>query len=309
MRVKGYLILLMVMMASLLITPVHATGVTISVQNGQFRMKMVLSLNQNMTAFPNTTVSLDASQDVSLHSAFANALQQADPSAQLTSLGLQITSTNDWLNITANMGVTGVSTVNGDVATFNCTWKSFNVPTDLSAQNLSYNTIGPVYLLPVVDYYVNASKYELKPNATITAVTFFSNASSVPGYRLADQVGNFTLFNFSPLNVPLEQWNRTYNIQNDTTTWRYTPPQVLAVSISGTRGLNNTFQMFANYAYDAEIVLSGIGQGSGNTLRVDVGSGHREELMIAAVVLFIALSIGVQMLFRSKKRKVILGRR
>jgi hypothetical protein len=67
--------------------------------------------------------------------------------------------------------------------------------------------------------------------------------------------------------------------------------------------------MFANYGYAAEIVLSGIGQASGNTLRVDVGSGHREELMIAAVVFFIALSIGIQMLFRSKKRKVILGRR
>ena len=308
MRVKAYIIFL-VTITSLLIIPVHATGVTISAQNGQLQMKMVLSLNQNMTTFPTRTLSLNASQDTSLRSAFANALQQADPSAQLSSLTLQITSTSDWLNVTATMGVSGVSTVNGDVATFNSTWKSFDVATDLSAQNLSYNAVGSVYLRPVVDYYVNASKYELKPNATITAVTFFSNETSVPGYRLANQVGNFTLFDFSPLNVPLEQWNKTYNIQNDTTSWRFTPPQALMVSLSGTRGLNNTFQIFANYGYDAEILLPGVAQGSGNTLLVGVGSGHREEVMIAAVIFFIALAVGAQILFRSKKRKVILGRR
>jgi len=308
MHVKAYIIFL-VTISSLLIAPVHAAGVTISVQNGQLQMKMILSLNQNMTTLPARTLSLNASQDSYLHSAFTNALQQADPSAQLSSLTLQITSTSDWLNVTATMGVGGVSTLNGDVATFNSTWKSFDVATDLSAQNLSYNAVGSVYLRPVVDYYVNASKYELKPNATITAVTFFSNETSVPGYRLANQVGNFTLFDFSPLNAPLEQWNKTYNIQNDTTSWRYTPPQALAVSLSGTRGLNKAFQIFANYGYDAEIVLPGVAQGSGNTLMVGVGSGHREEVMIAAVIFFIALAVGVQLLFRSKKRKVILGRR
>ncbi|HKM78124.1 MAG TPA: hypothetical protein VJZ03_03535, partial [Candidatus Bathyarchaeia archaeon] len=156
MRIKAYIIFL-VTITSLFIVPVHAAGVTISVQNGQFQMKMILSLNQNMTTLPTTTLSLDASQDSSLHSAFANALQQADPSAQLSSLTLQITSTNDWLNVTATMVVSGVSTVNGDVAAFNSTWKSFDVATDLSARNLSYNTVGSVYLRPVVDYYVNAS--------------------------------------------------------------------------------------------------------------------------------------------------------
>ncbi len=308
MRVKAYIIFL-VTITSLFIIPVHGTGVTISTQNGQFQTKMILSLHQNITTLPTTTLSLDASQDSSLRSAFANALQQADPSAQLSGLTLQITSTNDWLNVTATMGVSGVSTLNGDVASFNSTWKSFDVATDLSAQNLSYNTVGRVYFRPAVEYYVNASDYELKPNATITAVTFFANETSVPGYRLADQVGNFTLFDFSPLNVPLEQWNRTYNIPNDTTSWRYTPAEALAVSVSGTRGLNNTFQIFANYGYNAEIVLPGLGQGSGNTLLVDVGSGHREEVMVGAVIFFIAVAVGVQMLFRSKKRKMILGRR
>jgi hypothetical protein len=308
MRVKAYIIFL-VTITSLFVIPVHAAGVTISAQNDQLQMKMILSLNQNMTTLPTTTLSLDASQDSSLHSAFANALQQADPSSQLSNLTLQIVSRSEWLNVTATMVVSGVSNVNGDVATFNSTWKSFDVATDLSAQNLSYNTVGSVYLRPVIDYYVNASKYELKPNATITAVTFFSNETSVPGYRLANQVGNFTLFDFSPLNVPLEQWNKTYNIQNDTTTWRYTPPQPLAVSLSATRGLNNTFQIFANYGYDAEIVLPGVAQGTGNTLLVGVGSGHREEAMIAAVIFFIALAVSVQILFRSKKRRVILGRR
>ena len=308
MRTKAYFIFLTTIV-SLFVVPVHGAAVTISVQNGQLQSKMMLSLHQNMTAFPTKSLTLDSSQDNSLQSAFASALQAVDPYAQLAGLTLQITTANDWLNITATMGITGVSSVNGNIESLNTTWKSFDMASDLRGQTLAYNVVGNVYLRPVIEYYVNASKYEMRPNATITAVTFFSNGTSVPGDRLANQVGNFTMFNFSPLNVPLEQWNKTYNIQNDTTTWRYTPPQALSISLTATRGLNDTFQNFANYAYDAEIVVPGVGRGVGNTLSVDVGSGHREEIMVGAIILFIAVAVVSQLMFRSKRRKVILGRR
>ena len=308
MRAKAYFIFLTTIV-SLFVVPVHGAAVTISVQNGQLQSKMMLSLHQNMTAFPTKSLTLDSSQDNSLQSAFASALQEVDPSAQLAGLTLQVTTASDWLNITATMGITGVSSVNGNIESLNTTWKSFDATSDLRAQNFAYNVIGNAYLRPVIEYYVNASKYEMRPNATITAVTFFSNGTSVPGDRLANQVGNFTMFNFSPLNVPLEQWNKTYNIQNDTTTWRYTPPQALSISLTATRGLNDTFQSFANYAYDAEIVVPGVGRGVGNTLSVDVGSGHREEIMVGAIILFIAFAVVSQLMFRSKRRKVILGRR
>ena len=80
------------------------------------------------------------------------------------------------------------------------TWRRFNVSTDLRSGNFSYNTVGSVYLRPVVDYYVNASKFENNPNATIKGVNFFLNQTRVvAGSAEANNVGNFTMLDFRPL--------------------------------------------------------------------------------------------------------------
>jgi hypothetical protein len=275
----------------------------------QFQTRMSLSVHQNMTKFLNESITLNASQDANMSAAFKDALSKADPSASFSALTIQVWSNSTWLNLTVAMSIAGISERTGNIAAVNATWKAFNVTADLRAGNLSYNTVGREYFRPVFDFYVNATKFENDPNATVKAVTFFLNETqSVPGPDAANTVGNFTVLNFRSLEVPLDQWTRTYNLSNNTTTWQYTPPVMLAASISAAER-NKTITKFANYSYSAEAMVPGLAQATGNLLRVDVGTGQNELIMTAAVVLSIALAIGVQIMFRARKKAVKLGRR
>lgn len=301
--------ILVLVLASVYAAPVSAANITITFDKEQLQAKMILSVHQNMTSFPNQMVTLDGSRDTNISSAFNEALRKVAGSASFSALTLGVASNPAWLNLTITMGVTGVTERQGDIAAANMTWKAFNVSADLRAGDLSYNKAGTRYLRPVLAFYENASRFETNPNATIKAVTFFvSGNQSVPGTLAANQLGNFTVLNFSSLNVPLEQWNRTYSLSNNTTSWRYAPPAMLNASVR-IQELNKTFTISSRYAYTAEVTVTGLAQAQGNMLREDIGSGQREWIMTGVVVLAVALAIVVQIMFRRRRKAVRLGRR
>jgi hypothetical protein len=189
------------------------------------------------------------------------------------------------------------------------TWRAFDVNGDLHAGDLSYNNIGSRYLRPVVAFYQNASKFETSPNATIKAVTFFVNGTlSVPGTVATNSVGNFTVLDFSALSAPLAQWNRTYSLSNNTSSWRYAPLPLINASLR-IQDLTKTFTIFATCAYSAEITASGLVQAQGEVLLTDIGNGLSEWIMVGVVVLALVLTIVVQIMFSRRKKAVRLGRR
>lgn len=241
-------------------------------------------------------------QDPNLSIAFTEAFRKANPAASISDLALTVNSTKAWLNLTATMGISGVYETRGDTSAVSTTWKAFNTSADLRTGNLSYNAVGRKYLRPVIDFYVNASKFENRPNATIKAVTFFVNGTqSVAGDVAANQVGNATVLDFRSLDVPLEQWTRTYELANNTTTWRYTPMAPLAASVQATR-LNRTIEIFSDFSYNAEVTVAGLARAAGNTLLIDVGTGQKEWVMAGIVFLAIALALVTQLMFRARKK-------
>ena len=293
-----------------LLVPVHASQVTMTVRSGTIGSKMTLAFYQNMTRFPMRTATLDGTTDPTLMDSFTKALKAADPVAGISQVGINLTSTANWLNITASMDVSGVTVQTGDILNTTTTWKSYYIANDLRSGNVSFNAVGSRYLRPVYDYYVNATRFVGKPNATITGVSFFSNNNTVlAGDEAANQAGNLTLFDFRPLNVSLSQWNYTYNLQNDTTSWRFTPAPIISSSIKFTKGLNNTSVILADYSYGAEVVVRGLARSHGDEVLVDVGSGNRELVMAGIVTLTIILAVCVQLLYRGRKKRAMLGRR
>jgi hypothetical protein len=199
------------------------------------------------------------------------------------------------------MDVLGVSQRNGDILSVNVTWLPFVVRSDLRAQDLSFNTIGDRYLRSVVTNYANASRFVGLPNATITGVTFFANGTSVGPEAAQNYVGNFTMLDFSPLNPNLNQWNRTYTLNNNTTTWRYFPSKILNFDMRIERK-TATSDYVATYGYDAAISVPGVGRAQGNMILVEVGTGHAEWVMSAIVILAFASAIFVQIRYRNRKR-------
>jgi len=301
--------LLGLVLGSLMLVPASAADITISFDRQTLQARMHLAVHQNMTQFGNESVTVDAAQDPALAAAFTEALKEADSHAGYSALTTTVWSNATWLNLTVAMTLTGASDKRGDIAAVNTTFRAFNVSANLRVGNFSYNTLGKEYFRPVADFYVNASKFENDPNATIRAITFFVNETqSVPGPDAANYVGNFTVLDFRALNVPLDEWQRTFDLGNNTTTWTYTPPVQLGAEIRASE-LNQSLTLFANYAYSAEVVVPGLAQAEGNIVRVDVGSGQKEWIMVAVVVVLLALAVVVQFMYRVKRKAAKLGRR
>jgi len=303
------IIILLLVLASVYAAPVSAANITATFDKENFQTSMNLSVHQNMTKFVNQSIALDASQNSNMSAAFNDALRKVDPSASFSALTIRVWSNATWLNLTIATSIVGVSERKGDIAAVNTTWRMFNVSADLRAGNLSYNTVGREYFRPVLDFYANASLFVNDPNATIRAVNFFvDETQSVTGPEAANYVGNFTVLDFRPLNVPIDQWERTYNLSNNTTTWRYTPPVIFAASVEASQ-LNKSVTLFSSYTYSAEIIIPGLAQAAGNILRVDVGTGQKEWIMTGVVVLSLGLVVVIQVMFRAKKKAAKLGRR
>jgi len=301
------ILILFVIMASLFLVPAYASDVTITIQNQQVQARLLLSLQQNITQLPVQSNMLSMASNDDLSSAFTKALTDAYPGAAPAGLMLNLDSAEQWLNVSATMTVSGVSVRNGDLLSANMTWKNFDISSNLRAGNLSYNTVGEQYLRPVAAFYSNASRFVGRRNSTITGVNFFVNSTSVSGPVAMNYLGNFTVFDFRALTVPVEDWTRTYTLNNNTTTWRYAPPQLLDISI-GVERLNVTTTFFARYGYEAEITVQGIARAQGDNLLLDVGTGQKEWAMAGLIVLAVVLAIIAQLSYRAKRKSIKLGR-
>ena len=129
------------------------------------------------------------------------------------------------------------------------------------------------------------------------------NGTSVAPAAAEDYVGNFTTLNFGSLNPDLAQWNRTYTLTNNTTTWRYFPSQLLNFDMRIERK-NVTMDYVATYGYNATISVPGVGRAQGRAILVELGTGQTEWVMAAIVILAIVSAIIVQVLFRNRKKRL-----
>ena len=304
------MLLFVIILGSTFIVPVKAAGATITIQHdGTIQSRMVLSFHQNMTQLPTRTITIDSDTDSSLMTNFSKSLAQTQPSPKLSHAIIQVVSSADWLNATASISLSGVTTFQGDIMNASTAWRAFHVDADLQADSLSYNTVGRRYIRPVYNYYVNASRFVGRPNSIITGVSFFSNQSSIGGFQAANQAGNLTLFDFRSLNGTLDQWTYRYNIENNTSTWRFSPPPAIIASIRYSIGFNKPSTIFCSYSFDAEVLVTGLARSKGNNVLVDVGSGISELVMTALVIVSIAAAVWVQVLYRRRRKKIILGRK
>jgi len=284
-----------------LYVPASASNVTVNIQGQQVHTSISLSLIQNITALPSITATVESATQSNLSAAFDQGLSRANPNAASSGLSVGISSTKASLNVTCTMDVSGVSQRNGNIVSVNMTWLAFNVTSDLRAGNLSYNTIGTRYFAPVLAYYANASRLVGRPNATLNGVTFFVNGTSYNPTQAQNYADNFTMLQFGSLEPTLDQWNRTYTLTNNTTTWRYSPPQLFNFDMRIDRK-NVTTDYTANYGYSAMISVSGLSRAQGRIILVDVGTGEMEWVMAAIVILAVLSAISVQV-FYGKRRK------
>lgn len=302
------IVILVMFAASIVSVPVHASGMSVSVHGQQVHANFNLWLHQNVTTLPTETTTIDSSSDMNLASAFTQALHVAYPAATPSGVTLRVDSSSGNLNLTGSMDVTGVSNQTGDIVTANMTWLPFHVTSDLKAGNLSYNDVGSTYFRSVVSQYAVLSAMVGRPNATVTGVTFFVNASAVGPPAAENYVGNFTMLDFRAVNPTVGEWIQNYTLNNDTTAWRYPSSTPLDLDMKIDRK-NVTTSYVATLEYSAEITVPGIGRTKGNAVLLGVGTGQTEWAMAGIVVIAIIAAVAAQFLLRSKKKKTVVFRK
>ena len=299
--------IILLVIPPIFVAPVSGANIMMSLENENVQTRMSLSFYQNVTAFPRQVTTITKS-DASFNS-FSQAIKALVKNATISDLAINLNSVDNWLNLSISLSVSGVTERDGDVSSVIMSWKAFNVPADLQTGNLTYNLVGRRYFRPVYLYYASVSQFVSRPNATITGVSFFVNdTESVSATTATNNAGNLTVLDFRPLSLSLDRWGRVYNLSNNTTTWRYTPPPLIANSIRIRQG-NNTKQFVSRYSYNAQVIVPGLARAAGDTLQVDVSGGGKEWVMAGIVMLAIISALATQILFRSKKRLSRMGRK
>jgi len=296
------IMILAIFLASALCVPASASEVAVTVQGEQVHATFDLSLVQNVTRLPGMTATVDSTAQSDVSSAFNAAVSKPDPSASASAVNIEISSTAQRLNLTCQADISGVSNRRGDILAVNMSWLGFNVSSDLRVENFSFNTVGNRYMKPVVAYYANASRFLGRPNVNVTGVTFFVNKTSIAPAPAVDYIGNFTMLDFRSLSPTLDEWNRTYSLTNNTTSWRYSPSTSLNFDMKIERG-NITTDFTASYGYNATISVSAVGRQEGHILLLDVGTSGIEWVMTTILILAVVSALGIQLMFRNRKKR------
>ncbi|MCJ7456949.1 hypothetical protein MUP07_09475 [Candidatus Bathyarchaeota archaeon] len=283
-------------------TSAYASSVQYSIQDEKASVNLVLHFFQNMTSMPSINTPLSGLSAEDLASALNEGLTAKDPSASISSVSGEIVSDKGWINSTIHFEVSGISVSRGDLLIVNCSWISFNVSRDLRLGNLSYNRIGAAYVRPTLETYV---KYIGAPlNATVPEVMLLSGGQELGAVPALNMAGNATLLDFASLSEPIEKWQRTYNMTEDSTAWvnEADPAVDLKVVVTPQDGTPSMYQ--ASYRYNATISISGPAQAEGNTIGTEAQGGNKLLLMLGVIVGSFVVAVAASWRYRSRRRQL-----
>ncbi len=294
--------------------PVFAQDYSITLDQDRVRVRFSLNFFQNMSRYQNITrVPIvdrfaTAAETENATRVIQVALSKMAPNVRVDGLTIRVNSTGNWINVTSSFQVLGSTQRFGDVLWLNLTWKSFRISEDLRLGNLTYNLVGRRYLRPTIDFFVNATKVGSSQNATIRAVTFFINGTTVPSNVAADRSGNATIFDFSALGSPVSSWKRVYSVTNNTTTWDMGLNPVFNITVRA-QELNRTFNVRSLFRYATKITTPGISRGEGDVVKVDVSNGFKESTMAAIIIAGLGALVFAQIRYRRATRAQPFRRR
>jgi hypothetical protein len=277
--------------------PVLGSKVQIEIQNGDASVTVHSSIHQNFTRLLDQTVDV-AGMDLSVaKEALTKALKDRSPSILISDVAIKIATSGTWLNVTMTFKAQNITSRSGKIMKVDCSWKSFNIPDDLKSHNVSYNMVGRDYVKPTVLSYANNT----------WARFYLDETRSVFYQDAADAAGNATLFDFTSLSKPLDLWNMTANMEEETTTWFFPAAKVFDLSAT-VEDPNGTKAYYAVIELSSEIVAPSFSRIEGDII-VAVQGDFEEPLMLSIVIAVLAVTLGLCVYEMKIRRKQSRARR
>src|SRR2546426_4177131 len=174
-----------------------------------------LSIQQNLTAFdstfslPQVHGVLEGPTATNATLALQSAIASKTSHAKVERLRLEAqtsawsnTTKVQWLNITVNFDVNGISTTGNGVSRVDLSWKSFSLTSDLTLNGFEVNNIGVGDLRPI------AHELAQEKGTQFVSFSYRVNNIGISQGFFADQVATLHAMNFSRLGKPVAQWNQ-----------------------------------------------------------------------------------------------------
>ena len=276
---------------------INSTEISINLNENYTRVNIISNLNQNLTDFPRLNEKIIGLKLNQAKESIQNALNKLSSSAFVENLTIIISSNGKTFNTNITFDLKGIASKEGNVLEINMRWKSFKVEEDLEFKGIHYNLIGKYHLKPLLENWKND-----------TSFNFYLNKSGPvdPSFAL-ENVEKLSLLDFTVLNTPLSSWNSTYDVQSHKTFWRFNSKPLIDLIVYDRRDFNFTksYHVFMNIS--AIIKCPGFGKAINNEIKIDVGKGTYEVIMLFTTLIFIGFSVLIsrrtKCLLKSKNSK------
>jgi hypothetical protein len=270
------LCLLLAFASSHILGQVRAAGIEIEVREHDLAVTIDSSLFQNMTKLPEGKIILSASDLNEAKLAFQEALRMKNPTLDISSLSMVVSSNAVWLNVSVQFTVDGASKVERDAVWTDLNWLPYRVSSDLKTGNLTFNLVGSKYLQPIVQSLYNK-----------TGVKFFSPVFSpiIPQIAVST-AGNFSMLDFHSIIENVSSWVKSFDINSKRTSWERPSKKTLDLRIQtdteNVSAFSNTY---------ARVSTEGHSTAFGDIIVVEKSTGTWEAMMLAAVSGFLGLTV------------------
>ncbi len=234
---------------------------------------------------PKVSFILTGANASDVESALSLSVRSKSPQATVGSLYLQVSSNGSWVHIDMRFDVLGVVSGSQEFKRADLSWRSFLLTENFKVGNFSYNLLGSTYFAEPVGFLSEPSGL---PVANVRR-WYFNGLARTPGQVAAD-VGSMSLFNFSSLSKPLENWRREFDLGGVET--RLSSIGGFNLTFLGTiREPGEEFTQAINAVYSPQVLLKvhGLAEAKGDVLYIDTGNGYPPESFMLTIVFAVAL--------------------
>ncbi len=235
---------------------------------------MDASLDGNATLFRERRLQLAGADLAALRTVLSTAIAERVPGASVTDLSAIVVENSTRINVTAFFTVGGSARNAGSSQRFDLSWRSLVIDAVLASGNVSYNRVGAAYLRPLFKRVANDTGIQFNLNRTI----IISEAQAM------NMGGNFTLFDFKPLSVPLTQWSRRYDASHGVTVMTFRSQPTLDITVrTGPKEGQGVYRFSASV--NGKIIAPGLVLVEDDSVSLERGTAPYVALMSLLVVL------------------------
>lgn len=293
---------------SILLTE-NGVSVTLSADFAQGVPNKYSNVTRTFTNIPVFAFRLEGDNSSLISGPLNEAIRARAPSATATQVQFAASSNGTWMHYDLKFNVGGSTTIDQGVAKTDLAWRSLVIVTDVVVASYSINRLLPTY----VGSEVIGLTEELSGVPIQQTRSWYFNGRFRSGLQIVATVPSMTLFNFTSLARPLEDWSSTRDLDRVTTTWR----QLTGFNLTFIGRLEDpeavlVFARTAIYNVETVIEAPGFAQASGDLIISESVGSYGALLMGYIILVTGSLFIGTLVLerrYRSPDRRFKRGKR